>query len=117
MNILEKIGVTPGPWRWSREYGVEIKSPLSGWKAALDFSDGEKTPDRRLVCAAPEMLEDEVRNSADAEKAIKCLDSGDCGSARCILLRIMGRSLVGAQNATGLKPDEIREMMEDNGDE
>jgi MoxR-like ATPase len=59
MSIVEKLGITPGPWR-ADDYGTV----WAGRAWVVDTSNDENS---RLIAAAPELLEALIRRALDSE--------------------------------------------------
>ena len=72
MGIIEKLGITPGPWKWCSEHGVEHKSKMSGWTASLGLEGGKLTPNRRIIVSAPEMLEALIIDTVHDDEYLIC---------------------------------------------
>ena len=124
MNIREKFGITPGPWKlvdlgetWGGSV-CEIKSS-DGTIIVDDGScDGEyarSTPNdenHRLIAAAPEMLKDEIENKKDAHNAMIELEKEkpDLQKVFNLLGNIVSRSANGAEKATAKTWSEIEEL-------
>jgi len=99
MTILEKIGVTPGPW--TEEGNFSICQDDTGPTICTVYNGvGTKTAlkNRKLICATPEMLQALIESVLiDSHNNIKKVQI--------------------IQKATGKSWEEISEMMEDNSDE
>lgn len=132
MSIIEKLGITPGPWESLtvdeyREAGKEseidiksvkrnfeditdhsriVRSINEGWEIGVvtTFQPGEDGPDANLIAAAPEMLERDIKflRHLDGLKKSIIEDQEECGDDYSVLIDIVDQ----IKDAFDFYPDE-----------
>ena len=119
MKLLEKLGITPGPWKGLHGEGIYRrgnKRIISDWvDIAILIKSKHDTSNAQLIAAAPQLFTDEVDNKEDAHKAMIELEKElpDLHRVFNLLGNIVARSANGAEKATGKSWQEIQQLMEE----
>jgi hypothetical protein len=84
-DMIEKLGITPGPWEYYCEKQLVTGSTMGDYTLFFETvrARGENlcrmhnAPDARIIAASPNMLETLVKNMRDFETINSfCLDNG-----------------------------------------
>jgi hypothetical protein len=109
--MIEKLGITPGPWEWNGFAGIH-GSDVECTRCAnvyvegeIELSQEEADANARLISAAPEMLEALIENMMDWERTV-----GDENK-----LEDMRRTLDAIEKATGRTWQEVKEVISEAG--
>ena len=97
MNIIEKLGITPGPWKYDKRHEF-IESERDGQRICYEASISK---DGALIAAAPEMLEALIEDIESYE-----FSPGDMHSHYDY---IRNKKIV--EKATGKTWEEIKELI------
>ena len=117
MSIIDKLGITPGPWRWTmidehtpQLEGTNEYSEMNPVLVAFDCGCGVRKEDnacplrpiikdQKIISAAPEMFEALIEYTIDLEQ-----------SGRKHLSR-WSQNIVIIEKATGLEWEKIKELL------
>ena len=101
MSIIEKLGITPGPWE-SNRYHIQTKVLRQDYAKHICTAPGDydaKIADFTLIAAAPEML----------EALIKALRLWPLGASTNEQINFVMKDAI--EKATGRTWEEIKELL------
>lgn len=124
-GIIEKLGITPGPWRLSTNFVRDsfISGPTGNFKniicqppgAQKTYRNGEYAPwdnNKHLIAAAPEMLERDIKFLKTIENLSYDINKGFITNPMFLMRKIIESfDFSPDQKATGKSWEEIKELL------
>lgn len=115
MNIIEKLGITKGPWRRTESIGDYAVRNIEGDNIAVAANVYPECvialdeADALLIAAAPEMLEALIESIMKAEVLNDMINEFDSEMLEAI--RKKDKRIIAIERATGKTWPEIKELL------
>jgi hypothetical protein len=109
-SMIEKLGITPGPWDGRSYSAGNVENIQRGNKTICSFVAKNNVS---IIATAPEMLEALIYNTFDSEFALDALKEGNLSYVESALKRINHRSNDCSCDAIDKTMEEVKAIIKE----